>query len=89
MAVVGQPKVNGAAAPFQAFGREIEILSFTAAGAMSQADLDALVEEVQSQNVSVTAIGDFTADSSTSVNMIVEGHSAVVAAGYTVASVAF
>lgn len=89
MALLNTQSKDANSASFQAFGREVELMNFDKGVAISQADLNALVEEVTAQNVSITAIGDFNAGVSTAVNMIIEGHGAVVATGYTVAPVAF
>ena len=65
-------RVNGGAAPMEQVGRDLFFKTFTKGSAMTQADLDALVQAVQ-LTATVTAIGAFTAGSSTAVNMIVEG----------------
>lgn len=65
-------RVNGAAAPMEQVGRDLFFKTFTKGTAMSQADLDALVQAVQLTST-VTAIGAFTAGTSTAVNMIIEG----------------
>lgn len=65
-------RVNGAAAPMEQVGRDLFFKTFTKGSAMSQAELDALVQAVQ-LTATVTAIGAFTAGSSTAVNMMIEG----------------
>lgn len=88
-----QTKVNGKAAPFEAIGRDIFLKNFAKdSGTISQANLDALVETVQLTST-VTAIGAFTAGSSTAVKMIIEGadlaNSNAVISGYTISDVSF
>lgn len=85
---MAQVKVNGEAQPFEAFGRDIFMKNFDKGGAMSQADLEALVELV-GLTASISAIGAFTDGVSTEVNMIIEGADVTAAAGYTVSNVAF
>jgi len=84
MALLGQEKVNGKAETYQAIGREIAIVRFTAASAITQEMLDALVEEVQAQNVTINAIGALDLVSDLDVVFLVDGHSTITAAGYTV-----
>ena len=55
---------------------------------MSQTDLNTLVEAVQLTST-VTAIGAFTAGTSDSVNMIIEGRDVAEVDGYDVSDVAF
>jgi hypothetical protein len=75
------------AAPFTAIGRTIWIKNFAKTN-MSQTDLNELVEAVQLTST-VTAIGAFTAGTSDSVNMIIEGRDVADVAGYEVSDVAF
>lgn len=63
-------RTNGGAAPMEQVGRDLFFKTFTRA-AITQANLDALVQSIQ-QTATVTAIGAFTAPAS-SVNMIIEG----------------
>lgn len=63
-------RTNGGAAPMEQVGRDLFFKTFTRAS-ITQANLDALVQELQG-NVTITAIGAFSAPAS-SVNMIVEG----------------
>jgi VCBS repeat-containing protein len=79
---------KGFAQPFAAIGREIFIKNFDLGAAMSQADLQALVEAVQLTS-SIVAIGAFTAGTSESVSMIIDGKDVTAVAGYTVTDVAF
>ncbi len=79
---------KGFAQPFAAIGREIFIKNFDLGAAMSQADLQALVESVQLTS-SIVAIGAFTAGTSESVSMIIDGKDVTAVAGYTVTDVAF
>jgi len=75
------------AAPFTAIGRTIWIKNFAKTN-MSQTDLNTLVEAVQLTST-VTAIGAFTAGTSDSVNMIIEGRDVTDVDGYDVSDVAF
>jgi ABC-type uncharacterized transport system ATPase component len=84
MAVV--TKVHGFAAPGEFVGRNLFFKNFAKGSAMSQADLDALVQEVQ-KTVTIEVIGSFTAGTSTSVNMVVSGDDVSAASGYTVTNV--
>jgi VCBS repeat-containing protein len=79
---------KGFAQPFAAIGREIFIKNFDLGAAMSQANLQALVEAVQLTS-SIVAIGAFTAGTSESVSMIIDGKDVTAVAGYTVTDVAF
>ena len=65
-------RTNGGAAPMEQVGRDLFFKTFTKGSAMTQTDLDTLVQALQA-NVTVTAIGSFTAGTSTAVNMIIEG----------------
>jgi hypothetical protein len=65
-------RTNGGAAPMEQVGRDLFFKTFTKGSAMTQADLDNLVQALQG-TVTVTAIGSFTAGSSTAVNMVIEG----------------
>ncbi len=79
---------KGFAQPFAAIGREIFIKNFDKGAAMSQADLQALVEAVQMTS-SIVAIGAFVAGTSEAVSMIIDGKDVAAVAGYTVTDVAF
>ena len=89
---MAQPKVNGNAAPFEAFGRDIFMKNIDKGGAISQANLDALVEEV-SLTSTISAIGAFNAGVSTEVNMIIEGadlaNGNATISGYTISDISF
>lgn len=89
---MAQTKVNGKAAPFEAVGRDLFFKTFTKGSAISQANLDALVETVQMTST-VTAIGAFTAGSSTAVNMLLEGadwpNNNTAISGYTISDLSF
>lgn len=78
---------KGYAQPFAAVGREIFVKSFSKTD-ITQADLEALVKEVQMTST-ITAIGAFTPGTSDVVNMIIEGKDVTAATGFTVANVAF
>lgn len=89
---MAQVKVNGKVESFEAFGRDIFMKNFDKGSAISQANLDALVETVQLTST-VSAIGAFTAGTSTEVNMIIEGADVVngnaTISGYTISDISF
>lgn len=82
-----------AAAPGEFIGKDVFLKSFQRqAGNISQAQFDALVSTVQNLNLSVLKIGDFTADSQDTVNMIVEGADNLAngdIAGHVISNVSF
>lgn len=77
---------TGFAKSYEGVGRDLFFKHFEAEGAMSQADLEALVHAVQ-LNASTEVIGTFTAGTSTGVNMVVSGKDVTAVAGYTVTGV--
>ena len=89
---MAQTKVNGNAQSFEAFGRDVFLKNFDKGAAISQANLDVLVEEV-SLTSTISSIGAFTAGSSTEVNMIVEGaniaNGNATISGYTISDISF
>jgi hypothetical protein len=84
MAVV--TKAHGFAASGEFVGRNLFFKNFSKGSAMSQADLDALVQEVQ-KTVTIEVVGSFTAGSSTAVSMVLSGDDVTTVAGYTVTNV--
>ena len=63
-----------AAAAGEFIGKDVFLKSFQQqSGNISASQLTALVSSVQNLNLSVLAIGDFTADTQTTVNFILEG----------------
>ena len=63
-----------AAAAGEFIGKDVFLKSFQQqSGNISAAQLTALVSSVQALNLSVLKVGDFTADSQTTVNFILEG----------------
>ena len=84
MAVV--TKAHGFAAPGEFVGRNLFFKNFSKGSAMSQADLDALVQEVQ-KTVTIEVVGSFTAGTSTAVSMVLSGDDVTAVAGYTVTNV--
>ncbi len=84
--MAGFTRVNGAAAPIEAVGRNLYFKNFAKGSAMSQADLEALVQSV-GQTSSITVIGSFTAGTSTSVNLVIEGADVTSYGAYTVTNV--
>lgn len=71
---MAQTRVNGQVDAAEFIGKDVFLKSFTRqAGNISQSNLDALVLEIQNLNMSVLKVGDFTADSQTAINVIVEG----------------
>lgn len=79
-------KVHGKAGPGEFVGRDLFFKNFAKGSAMTQADLDALVQAVQ-MTATVTVVGSFTAGSSTNVNMVIEGENVTSVTGYTVTNV--
>lgn len=79
-------KRNGFAGPMQAIGRQVWFKNFNKGSAMSQEDLDALVNIVKLTST-ITVVGTFVAGTSTSVNMVIEGADVSTVAGYTVSAV--
>ena len=82
-----------AAAAGEFIGKDVFLKSFTQqSGNISAAQLTALVSSVQNLNLSVLKVGDFTADSQTVVNFIVEGADNLAngdIAGHVIADVSF
>ena len=64
--------INYDAKPFKAIGRDVAMVNVSKGAVMSQDDLDAAVQAMFGR-CSITVIGDFTAGTSTSVNMVIEG----------------
>lgn len=82
-----------AAAAGEFIGKDVFLKSFTQqSGNISAAQLTALVSSVQNLNLSVLKVGDFTADSQTSVKFILEGADNLAngdLAGHVIADVSF
>jgi len=82
-----------AAAAGEFIGKDVFLKSFQQqSGNISAAELTALVSSVQNLNLSVLKIGDFTADSQTTVNFILEGADNLAngdLAGHVIADVSF
>ena len=82
-----------AAAAGEFIGKDIFLKSFQQqSGNISAAQLTALVSSVQNLNLSVLKVGDFTADSQTTVNFILEGADNLAngdLAGHVIADVSF
>jgi len=82
-----------AAAAGEFIGKDVFLKSFTQqSGNISATQLTALVSSVQNLNLSVLKIGDFTADSQTTVNFILEGADNLAngdLAGHVIADVSF
>lgn len=79
-------KVHGKAGPGEFVGRDLFFKKYSKGSAMSQVDLDALVQEVQ-KTATVEVIGSFTADSSQDVSMVLSGADVPAVTGYTVTNV--
>lgn len=78
------------AAPFEAVGRDVFFKTFAKTN-ITQAELNSIVAEVQLTST-VTAIGTFTAGTSDTVNMLIEGADVTAissVAGVTVTDLAF
>ena len=84
---------NRAAAAGGFIGKDVFLKSFQQqSGNVSASQLTALVSSVQNLNLSVLAVGSFTADSQTTVNMILEGADNLAngdIAGHVIADVSF
>ena len=82
-----------AAAAGEFIGKDVFLKSFQQqSGNISAAQLTALVSSVQSLNLTVLKVGDFTADSQTTVNFILEGADNLAngdLAGHVIADVSF
>ena len=82
-----------AAAAGEFIGKDVFLKSFQQqSGNISAAQLTSLVSSVQNLNLSVLKVGSFTADSQTTVNMIVEGADNLAngdLAGHVIADVSF
>jgi hypothetical protein len=82
-----------AAASGEFIGKDVFLKSFTQqSGNISQSEFNALVSSVQSLNLSVLKIGDFSAGNQAVVNMIVEGADNLAngdIAGHVIADVSF
>ena len=82
-----------AAAAGEFIGKDVFLKSFTQqSGNISAAQLTALVSSVQNLNLTVLKVGDFTADSQTSVKFILEGADNLAngdLAGHVIADVSF
>lgn len=82
-----------AAAAGEFIGKDVFLKSFQQqSGNISAAQLTALVSSVQNLNLSVLKVGDFTADSQTTVNFILEGADNLAngdLAGHVIADVSF
>ena len=82
-----------AAAAGEFIGKDVFLKSFQQqSGNISAAQLTALVSSVQALNLSVLKVGDFTADTQTTVNFILEGADNLAngdLAGHVIADVSF
>lgn len=82
-----------AAAAGEFIGKDVFLKSFEQqSGNISAAQLTALVSSVQNLNLSILKVGDFTADSQTTVNFILEGADNLAngdLAGHVIADVSF
>ena len=81
------------AAAGEFIGKDVFLKSFQQqSGNISATQLTALVSTVQNLNLSVLKVGDFTADSQDTVNMIVEGADNLAngdISGHVIADVSF
>ena len=82
-----------AAAAGEFIGKDVFLKSFQQqSGNISASELTALVSSVQNLNLSILKVGDFTADSQTTVNFILEGADNLAngdLAGHVIADVSF
>ncbi len=83
-------RTNGKAAPMEQVGRDLFIQHFTgistASAAPGQADLDALVQAIQSTST-ITVIGAFVAGTDNNVTMVIEGKAIATGAGNPIAGI--
>jgi hypothetical protein len=80
-------RVHGATGSFSAVGKQEYAFKTIAKTNITQAELDAFVQEVQQLNT-IMIIGTFTAGSSDTVNMLVEGKGVANQSNDTFAGVA-
>ena len=84
---------NRAAAAGEFIGKDVFLKSFQQqSGNISAAELTSLVSSVQNLNLSILKVGDFSADSQTTVNFILEGADNLAngdLAGHVIADVSF
>ena len=84
---------NRAAAAGEFIGKDVFLKSFQQqSGNISASQLTSLVSSVQNLNLTVLTVGSFTADSQTTVNMILEGADNLAngdIAGHVIADVSF
>lgn len=80
-------KIHGFAASGEFVGRNLFFKKYAKGSAMSQADLDALVQEVQ-LTATIEVVGSFTAGTSQDVSMVLSGADVPAVTGYTVTNVA-
>ena len=82
-----------ASAAGEFIGKDVWLKSFQQqSGNISQSQFDSLVSSIQNLNLSVLKIGDFTAGSQDTVNLIVEGADNLAngdIAGHVIADVSF
>ena len=65
-------RVNGGAAPMKQVGRDLLFKNISKGSTMQQFHLDDAIQAIQATST-VTVIGTFTPNSSTQVNVVVEG----------------
>jgi len=65
-------RVNGAAGAMEQVGRDLFFRNLSKGSAITQADMEAIVAGLQNTST-ITVIGTFTANSSTQVNVVIEG----------------
>ena len=85
--MAGVVRAHGYAAAGQFVSRDLWFNTYDKGGAMTQEDMDALVQTVQLTST-IEVIGDFEAGVSTSVGMVISGANVDTVAGYTVTPVA-
>ena len=70
--MAGVVRAHGYAGEGQFVSRDLWFKTYTKGSAMTQAEMDALVQAIQLTST-IEVIGDFVADTSTAVNMVISG----------------
>jgi len=80
-------RVNGGVASFQAFGRAIRFLTIGQSD-VTASELEAIVQAITAQGLTVEAIGAYTQGTQDAVNIIVSGNEAVTTSALQTAAAA-
>lgn len=84
--MAGVVRAHGYAGAGQFVSRDLFFKSFAKGSAISQADMDALVQTVQLTST-IEVIGNFTAGTTQTVLMVISGANVTTVSGYTVTDV--